>query len=366
MKKTPKLQLVAALCATIASTGAMAQAASTVTISGVVDAYFGTRQLAGGLSQTKVDSSGLTTSQVNFDGKEDLGGGNRAEFALGMFFRPDDGGQGRFVGDTFFGRSSYVGLGGSLGTLRLGRLTTGNFLNFIRTNSFADSAAFGPAFVHTWISAIGQGTQFLSGGAPAANRTLTGALGTSDSAWNNAVGYTSPSLGGAVLQAQWAPGEAAGVGSRFGASAFYTNGPLALGLATEHIGANSVPAAGPAAAVINNQSTWNLSGAYAFGFGRVSAGVINTQRDYTVVVDDRIRTMHLGVTIPVGAGTLMAQVASSSQQPDVGAEVTRTTTSLGYSYKFSKRTDMYAVLMNDQLTSQANGRSMGFGIRQRF
>lgn len=169
MKKLPALPLAVALCAAIGSTSAMAQAASNVTISGVVDAYVGTRQLAGSTSQTKVDSSGMTTSQVNFSGTEDLGGGNRAEFALGMFFRPDDGSQGRFNGDPYFGRSSYVGLGGNWGTLRLGRQTTGNFLNFIRTNSFGDSSVFGPAFLHTWIAAIGQGTQFLSGGAPPAN-----------------------------------------------------------------------------------------------------------------------------------------------------------------------------------------------------
>ncbi|HEY8907499.1 MAG TPA: porin [Rhodoferax sp.] len=366
MKKLPTLPLVVALYAAFGSTGAMAQAASNMTISGVVDAYVGTRQLAGGVSQTKVDSSGMTTSQVNFSGTEDLGGGNRAEFALGMFFRPDDGGLGRFVGDTYFGRSSYVGLGGNWGTLRLGRQTTGNFLNFIRTNSFGDSAVFGPAFVHTWIAAIGQGTQFLSGGAPVNNRALTGALGTSDTAWNNAVGYVSPSLGGTVFQAQWAPGEASGVGSRLGASAFYSNGPLTLGLATEQIGANSVPASGPAAAAINHQATWNLSGAYAFGFGRVSTGLINTQRDYTVVTDDRVRTVHLGVTIPVGAGTVMAQVANSRQQPDVGTEMTRTTTSVGYSYAFSKRTDVYAVLMNDRFTGQADGNSVGLGLRHRF
>lgn len=180
------------------------------------------------------------------------------------------------------------------------------------------------------------------------------------------MGYVSPSLGGTVLQVQWAPSEADGVGSRLGASAFYSNGPLTLGLATEQIGANSVPASGPAAAVINHQVTWNLSGAYAFGFGRVSAGLINTQRDYTVVVDDRIRTVQLGVTIPVGAGTVMAQVANSSQQADVGAEVTRTTTTVGYSYAFSKRTDAYAVLMNDRFTGQTDGNSVGFGLRHRF
>jgi predicted porin len=366
MKNLPKLQLVVVLCASIGGTHVMAQTASSVTISGVVDAYIGTRQLAGGTSQTKVDSSGMSTSQVNFSGTEDLGGGNRAEFVLGMFLRPDDGGQGRFVGDAQFGRASYVGLGGSFGTVRLGRQSTGTFLNFIRTNSFGDSSVFGPAFIQTWISAIAQGSQFLSGGAPAANRTLTNPLGTSDTTWNNAVGYISPSLAGTVFQAQWAPGEADGVGRRFGASAFYTSGPLVLGLSTEQIGANSVPASGPAAAVISQQSTWQLSGAYAFGFGRVSAGLINTQRDYTVVVDDRIRTVHLGVTIPVGSGTVMAQVANSSQQPDVGAEVTRTTTSVGYSYAFSKRTDAYAVLMSDQFTGQASGSSVGLGIRHRF
>jgi predicted porin len=46
--------------------------------------------------------------------------------------------------------------------------------------------------------------------------------------------------------------------------------------------------------------------------------------------------------------------------------MTRTTTSVGYSYIFSKRTDAYAVLMNDQFTGQASGNSMGLGLRHRF
>jgi predicted porin len=220
--------------------------------------------------------------------------------------------------------------------------------------------------LHTWIAAIGQGTQFLSAGAPPAKRALTGALGTTDSAWNNAVSYISPKIGDTVFQLQWAPSEASGVGSRVGASAFYASGPLTLGLATEQIGANSVPASGPAAAVINDQSTWNLSGAYGFGFGRVSAGLINTQRTYAAIANDRIRTVHLGVNIPVGAGSVMAQVANSNQSPDVGTDLTRTTTSVGYSYIFSKRTDAYAVLMRDQFTDLASGHSVGLGLRHRF
>lgn len=366
MKKLSQLQLVAALCTALEASPALAQAASSVTISGLVDAYAGSRQLSGGTRQSKVDSSGLSTSQINFDGREELGDGLRAEFALGLFLRPDDGGQGRFNGDTFFGRNAYVGLGGDFGTVRLGRQGTGNFLNFMRTNSFADASPFGPTFLHTWMSAVAQGPQFVSAGTPASSRALTGTLGTSDSAWNNSLVYISPSLGGTVLQAQWAPGEADGVGRRFGASAFYTGGPLVLGLATEQIDANSVPASGPAAALINQQSTWHVSGAYTFGWGRLSAGVINTQRDYTTVTDDRVRTVQVGVNIPVGAGSVMAQIANSSQQPDVGNEVTRTTTSLGYSYRFSKRSDAYAVLMHDQFTGQSSGSTLGVGMRHRF
>lgn len=283
-----------------------------------------------------------------------------------MFLRVDSGEFGRFAGDAFYGRSSYVGLSGSSGTLRLGRQTTGNFINFLRTNSFADSAAFGPTFIHTWISAIAQGPQFLSGGPPPANRSLTGVLGATDSAWNNAVSYTTPNFGGITATAQWAPSEAAGVGSRKGLSAFYAAGPLNLGLAMEHMGTASVPASGPAAAVLAEQNTWHLSGAYAFPFARISAGYLATKRDFATIVDDRVRTWHVGANIPLGAGAVLLQTASSRQCPDAGASTKRTTTSVGYDYNFSKRTDVYAVYMNDRFTRNGSGDSFGIGIRHRF
>lgn len=381
------IQRITAVCAALACTGTMAQTApgapntlgevlGSVTVTGIVDAYAGSRQLSGGTTVDKVDSSGMSTSQLNFAGEKKLANGLKADFAMGLFLRPDDGGQGRFAGDTFFGRNAYVGLGGAFGTVRLGRQGTGNFLNFLRTNSFGDSATFGPTFLHTWVSAIAQGAQFTSTVAPplltAGSRALTGALGTTDSAWNNSVVYISPSLGGTVLQAQWAPSEVAGVGARVGASAFYAKGPLNLGLATEQIGSSAlatvsaVPASGPAAAIVKGQNTWQLSGAYAFGFGRVSAGVISTQRDFTAIADDSIRTVHLGATVPVRGGTVMVQVANSVQTPSTGAEVTRSTTSLGYSFPLTREADAYAVVMNDQLTGQASGNSIGLGLRYRF
>ncbi len=356
--------LLFAFTTALAAGPALAQ--SSVTLSGTIDAWAGSRELSGGARSTRVDSGGLTTSQLNFSGTEDLGGGLKAEFVLGMFLRADTGEAGRFAGDTFFGRSAYVGLSGGMGTLRLGRQTTGNFINFIRTNSYADSATFGPAMVQTWISAVGQGTQFLSGGAPTTNRALTGVLGTTDTAWNNAVGYTSPNLGGVTFNAQWAPSETTGVGNRRGASAFYAQGPLNLGLAAEHMGNASVPASGPAAAVLAKQSTWHLSGAYAFPFARISAGYFNTRRDFATVVDDKVRTWHVGATIPVGAGSVMLQTASTRQSPDTGAATRRTTTSVGYDYLLSKRTDVYAVYMKDKFTNQSSGNSLAIGVRHRF
>jgi predicted porin len=360
--KKPRLLLA---CAAVLAAG-QAFAQSSVTISGTLDVWTGSRELSGGTRSTRVDSGGMTTSQLNFSGVEDLGGGLKAEFALGMFLRADSGDAGRFTGDPYFGRASYVGLGGSMGTLRLGRQSTGNFINFLRTNSFGDSATFGPAFVHTWISAIAQGAQFTSGGAPAANRTLTGVLGTTDSAWNNAVGYLSPNLGGVTVTAQWAPGETTGVGSRRGLSAFYAAGPLNLALATEQMGMGAVPASGPAAAVLGEQATWHLSGAYTFRFARISAGYITTRRDFATIVDDRVRTWHLGAGIPLGAGTVLLQAAATRQVPDSGNSTRRTTTSIAYDHSFSKRTDVYAVAMRDKMTGNAAGNSVGIGVRHQF
>lgn len=340
---------------------------SSVNISGVADAFAGSRQLSGGVKLNKVDSSGLTTSQINFAGEKKLADGLKAEFALGMFLRPDDGGQGRFPGDTFFGRNAYVGLGSSLGTVRLGRQTTVHFTNMLRTNSFADSAAFSPVFVHTFISAVSQGTQFLSPGAPPASKALTGVMGTTDSAWNNSVVYISPNINGTTFQAQWAPSEASGVGSRYGLSAAYSNGPLLVTLATEQIGTASVPATGPAAAVINKQSTWQLSGAYAFEFGRLSAGFFNTRRDYATIIDDKVRTFHVGATVPVSAkGNVLVQVAQSNLAPDTGPTLKRTTSSLGYTHSVIKDVDAYAVLMRDSFTGLTSGTSVAFGVRYKF
>lgn len=364
MKKTA---LFATLLATTGSAIlAQAHAQSSVSISGVVDSYAGSTQLSGGQRQSRVEAGGLSTSQVNFDGVEDLGGGMKAEFGLGLFLRTDTGAGGRFDTDPLFGRRAFVGLKGDFGTVRLGRQTSNSFLTMLRTNSLGDSAAFSPVFLHTFRSAVGQGTQFLSAGAPPTSRALTGALGTTDSAWNNALGYTSPTMGGFTVSALFAPGEAAGTGNRKELNVFYADGPLNLAFAVDKFAAGSVPASGPAAAAFQNQTSVQVAGAYAFGFGRLSAGYFNHKRDYSTVVDDKISTFHIGASIPLGAGAVLLQTAHSSQTPNVGNSTKRTTTTLGYDYSFSKRTDAYVIYMRDKFTNLAAGSSLVVGIRHRF
>lgn len=340
---------------------------TTYSISGVVDAYFGSKELSGGARTLRLDSGGMSTSQLNFNATKELGQGLKAELALGTFYRADDGGLGRTSTDTTFGRNSYIGISGSMGTVRLGRQGTSNFLNYIRTNSFGDSATFGPAFLHTWLSAAGQGTQFLSStGAVTARRTLTAPLGATDTAWNNSIKYLSPNIGGVTVTAQYAPSETDGVGDRSELGAFYVNGPLNLGLATEQIGKASVPSVATAQAVIASQSTWHASAAYAFGFGRLSAGAINTQRTFSAIPNDQITTVHVGASVPVGPGTVLWQTALSTVAIQGGTDVNRTTTSVAYDYNFTKEADVYVVVMHDKLSTDTTGVSMGAGVRYRF
>ena len=47
-------------------------------------------------------------------------------------------------------------------------------------------------------------------------------------------------------------------------------------------------------------------------------------------------------------------------------DVSRKTFTLGYDHFLSKRTDLYAMLMNDRITARTTGNSFGLGVRHRF
>jgi predicted porin len=116
---------LAALAAAAGLTAGAAQAQSSVTLYGQVDAWAGmTKNLGASDRAAVVNSGGMSTSYWGMKGSEDLGNGLKAIFTLEAFFRPDTGKGGRFDGDTFFARNSFVGLhSNTWGYLYVGMIT---------------------------------------------------------------------------------------------------------------------------------------------------------------------------------------------------------------------------------------------------
>lgn len=127
---TPKpAALAAGLASTLATSllalSSSAQAQSTVTIYGVIDATVEhvTNVGASGGSLTRLNSlAGSVPSRLGFRGTEDLGGGLKASFTIEQGLAPDSGVLNQ--GGRAFGRQAWVGLSGSWGALTLGRQYT--------------------------------------------------------------------------------------------------------------------------------------------------------------------------------------------------------------------------------------------------
>jgi predicted porin len=125
---------LAAACA-----AAPAQAQSSVTIYGIVDAALEhvTNVGPGGSDMNRVPSlTGSVPSRVGFRGTEDLGSGLRAVFTLEQGFAPDTGVLNQ--GGRAFGRQAFVGVSSPWGTFTIGRQYTMLFWSIL------DSDILGP------------------------------------------------------------------------------------------------------------------------------------------------------------------------------------------------------------------------------
>lgn len=327
MAKSHRLTRLAAACGlALLATGA-AHAQSSVQLNGLLDLSVGRTQAPGGTATKGVDSGKMTTSYVGVKGSEDLGGGLSAVFVLEHFLRADTGAAGRFDADTFWARNAYVGVGGSVGTLTLGRNTTSLFVQTLIFNAIGDSFGYSPAIRH----------YFTSG-------TVSG-----DTGWSDSAKYTSPRFGGATFTLHGAAGEGNG-GRNSGASALYFGGPFAAGLAWQQV---------EKGAGVTDTTTWQLAGSYDFQAAKLFA-------QYGTVDDDNANTSAditgLGVAVPLGAGKVLLQWGRIS--PDVGAK--RTTTTLGYDHNLSKRTDVYVMFMADKISGLSTGNNASVGVRHRF
>lgn len=345
----------------LACGGAAAQ--SNVSIYGLVDVYAGKKQMASltGAHTSNVDAGGMTTSFWGFRGNEDLGGGLTAIFDITGSFRPDVGDLGRFPGDAAFSRSSWVGLQGGWGTVRLGRMSSPNFLLAIRLSPFAESTSFGPYLLHTYVGGQPLEAAVASGGPSA----------ISDSGYSNAATYFSPRMAGFQGAVSYSFGEVAGNASanrRIAYNLTYENGPLFAGYAGERVHAPVMPAppAVPAANQKSQQDTDQFGGSYDFGVLKVFASHNRTGIDLPAAATRRFRTSQIGTSIPVGAGIILLSAAKTTRKETARADAERSTFSAGYDYFLSKRTDLYLVAMRDEVTGMKTGTSVVAGIRHRF
>lgn len=330
--------------------GAAAQ--TNVTAMGLVDMYAGTSQLSGVADRsTVVGSGGMTTSWFGFKGSEDLGGGLRAEFALTGFFRGDTGSSGRFNGDNLFSRDANVGLAGSFGKVQIGRGLAPNFLPTVLFNPFGDSFTFSPLVLHADMSGSG---------------AWGGATNAADTGWSNQVVYSSPKFKGLSANVHYQFGEAAGSIStnNVGANLLYFSGPVGL---TAFYHDTNVSNPNPVVTA-NKQKTAFAGASYDFKVVKLAATVQRNENESaaTGARTSLDKTYSLGAWVPAGGGSVLAAWAKTKRDLAAAPDLTRDTFSLGYDYYLSKRTDVYAVAMNDKITGYDRKTSYGLGIRHRY
>ena len=321
MKKT--------ILALAASAAASAFAADSVTIYGIADSWFGQSEGSSGVSQTVVQSGGLSASRLGFSIKEDLGDGLSAfaviEDGLGL----DDGTKGAQ------GRKYVVGLSGDFGAVSLGRQTTPYEDFYTKTFYTMDSAFDG----------------MKSGG-----RT-TGY--THAARVDNGVRYDSPKFGGFTASVHLGLGENKGAAisatQNQGLSARYADGPIVVGLAYRKDEAQS-------GGIITDKTNTVVAGSYDFGVAKVNLGYNMASRSGALPDE---KAYNAGVVVPFGAFSLAGQIGQS--KVDSGGAKTKSY-GLEGRYALSKRTTLYAGAGQSKISgaTNPNRRNIGLGIRHTF
>lgn len=287
----------------LAVLGAFAGAASAqtnVTIYGVVDAGI-TRENGAAGSVTKLATGVQSGNRLGFKGTEDLGGGLKANFQIENGFNLDNGTQRQ---GALFGRQAYVGLSGNFGAINAGRQYNPVF------NALDSIDPFGTGLT-------GSSTNLMASGANGDTRT------------NNALTYTSPEVAGFTFNGMYGFGEVAGSTSSsryYGLSVGYARGPVTAFLAYDN--ANN-------ATNTNTTKELLLGGTYNFGVATAHLAFESEKNDAGMDYRDWL----VGVSAPVGAGTVMASyIRKNDRSPaDAGAKQF----AVGYTHPLSKRTNFY-------------------------
>ncbi|OYT87810.1 MAG: porin [Burkholderiales bacterium PBB6] len=338
---------------------------NSLVIYGTIDAGVTSRQLAGEGKVRSVNSGLMTTSFLGVKGSQDLGDGYSGNFDLASFVRADVGGSGRSDSDMFWSKNAWVGMGTPWGQVRLGRQSSPNFIASLRFSPYGDSTALGPYLMHTYM--------------PAPTQPMLTAHGATDSAWNNAVAYIAPAVSGVTVSLMAAPSEGGTAGRRLAGTVSYgaPGQPFAAVLSTERISSAAVltptrstalPGALPPLA-INDSQTLALGASYDFKVAKLFGQWDHTQIDATRAAakpEVDLKTLQLGVSVPMGRGRVLLSAARTAKAMTAVVDEQRKTWSLGYDHELSRSTDVYAVVMRDQVSALPTGHTFALGARVRF
>lgn len=301
---------------------AQAQTASTVTLFGSFDA--GVRNVSNantnGDSVTTMSSGGTYNSnRIGFRGTEDLGGGNNAHFWLETGFNSGSGA----LGGNLFDRTATVGMGGSWGSIDLGRQYTVAF----RTVGTYDPFNYK-----------------YTGILPPAGVTA----GTRN---NNAIQYAG-TFGAITARAEWALGEVAGSNNNGSAKAIgvgYAAGPITVGAAhTEKKPGNL------------DYRHDTVGGAYKMGPMRVAVGYTKDKQKAATTAtagDTTRKDIWVGGSYdvtPAATISLAYYKTDLTRASTVAATGDKKLLILGGTYAMSKRTNLYADIDQAKYSTGAN------------
>jgi predicted porin len=354
--------------AVLAASGAV-MAQSSVTLYGLADVSLRSNSVdkgdgKGSLSQTELKSGGADGDRWGIKGSEDLGGGLKVNFNLESGFNIDTGEQ---INGLLFGRQAWVGLSGSFGALQLGLMTTAMFNVSRASNAVFDAITLAP------LNNIGRLNNVHN------NQALAGATGNT-LRFNNALSYSTPTMGGFNATIQYALGEnkdalrdptlppsstnlAGAADSAFGLIATYAAGPVGVQFAYQDesckvakraTGTGSTPCAGG-----TDDRKFTLLGAeYNFG-----AAVLKGRYGRAANIAGRSgadsNEYHIGLDVPVSAVLLLSASYAKANDNSTQSQWANTTGSgdvsrqgygLGAKYSLSKRTSIYGGYEADKQT----------------
>jgi predicted porin len=321
----------------LAVLGAFAGAASAqtnVTIYGVADVGISRNDSGAATNDTtwSMDSGIQSGSRLGFKGTEDLGGGLSAIFTLENGFGIDNGALGQQgasfsnpAANRLFGRQAFVGLSGGFGTVKFGR-------------------QFTPIF-----QALDSIDPFGTGLAGDISRVFS-AYGVR---MDNTINY-SMSAAGFSGQLAYGVGEVAGntSGSRqIGLGLGYGNGPINVQFAYHD--ANN-------AADTSDMTTVLLGGTYDFRVVKAHLGLAQNETDAAGVTTAKSRDLMLGVSAPVGAGTVLASFVRKDNRLVGNADADQW--AIGYTHGLSKRTNLYTSYSRTKNDAGSALNSAGAGL----